>query len=144
MVPAQSLTSTRNQISQIEQCIQSCLDCHRRICLETITYCLLKGGTYANLKQIRLLQDCAEICQTAANFMARNSDMQKTIWNACAEICLKCAEICEWFGKDQMMKSCAEACRQCAEFCVLMVMRPPHHDLPLAIDHNFIAGTVEP
>jgi hypothetical protein len=110
----------REQMGQIEQCIQSCLDSHR-ICLETITHCLLRGGEYASEKRILLLQDCAEICDTAANFMTRNSDLNAIVCGTCAEVCLRCAEDCERLGDDDLLKACAGACRRCAEYCQLMV-----------------------
>jgi hypothetical protein len=119
MMPTRPKT-TGEQMSQIEQCIQSCLDCHR-ICLETITHCLLKGGEYASEKRILLLQDCAEICDTAANFMTRNSDLRATICSTCAEVCIRCAEDCERLRSDDLVKACAKACRRCAEYCQLMV-----------------------
>jgi Domain of Unknown Function (DUF326) len=118
-MPTQPKT-IREETSQIDQCIQSCLDCHR-ICLETITHCLLMGGEYASEKRILLLQDCAEICDTNANFMTRNSDLHATICSTCAEVCLRCAEDCEQFGDDDLLKACAKACRRCAEYCQLMV-----------------------
>jgi hypothetical protein len=110
----------KQQMTQIECCIQNCLECGRA-CLETISHCLLKGGEYSTEKHIRLLQDCAEICQTSANFIIRNSDLHLTICSACAEVCLRCAESCQRFGDDDRMKTCAEACRRCAESCQLMV-----------------------
>jgi hypothetical protein len=112
----------REQMSQIELCIQSCLDC-QSICLDTITHCLLRGGEYASERQILLLQDCAEICDTSANFMTRNSDMRATICGTCAEVCLRCAEECERLGDDDLLKACAEACRRCAAHCQLMVAK---------------------
>jgi hypothetical protein len=111
------------QTDQIELCLLNFLDRHHRICRETITYCLFKGGEYTTEKLIRLLQDCAEICQTAANFMIRNSDILPAICNACAEVCLKCAEACEGLREDYLMEACAEACRQCAEFCQVRVVK---------------------
>ena len=47
-------------------------DCHD-ICLQTVSHCLEKGGDHARTEHVTLLLDCAEICQTAANFMLRNS-----------------------------------------------------------------------
>ena len=105
---------------QIELCIEHCQQCHR-ICLETITHCLEMGRQHAKTSHIRLLLDCAEICQTAANFMFRNSDLHSIICSSCAEVCLRCADECERFGDDERMKACAEACRRCAESCQLMV-----------------------
>jgi Domain of Unknown Function (DUF326) len=109
------------QKSQIDEYMLEFLDRHYRICLETITYCLFKGGGYAAEKQIRRLQDCAEICKTAANFMIRNSYIRPTICNACADICLRCAEECEMLINDKFMVACADACRRCARFCEILV-----------------------
>jgi hypothetical protein len=109
--------------NQVEEYMLDLLDRHHRICLETITYCLFKGGVYATERHIRSLQDCAEICKTAANFMIRNSYIQPTICNACADICLRCAEECEWLNNDSLMKACAEACRRCANFCQIMMAK---------------------
>jgi Domain of Unknown Function (DUF326) len=109
------------QMNQVEQCVQSCLDSHR-ICLEAITHCLQKGGKQASEKHIRLLQDCAEICDTGANFITRNSDLHITICSTCAEVCLRCAESCERFGDDDLMKLCGKTCRRCADYCQLMVL----------------------
>lgn len=107
--------------NQIEQCIEQCQQC-QRVCLETITYCRELGGAHAESGQFRLLFDCAEICQTAADFMLRNSDLHATVCSSCAEVCLHCAVACEQFGDDERMKVCAAACRRCAEHCQLMVL----------------------
>jgi len=96
--------------------IQAAVDCHI-VCLETITHCLGKGGEHANADHIKLLQDCAEICQTAANFMTRQSTLHPETCRVCAEVCEQCAASCEQFGDDDVMRRCAEACRRCAESC---------------------------
>jgi len=107
--------------SQIEQCIENCLYCHR-LCLEAITYCLEKGEQQAESSHLRLLLDCAEICQTSADFMLRGSEVHTTLCTACAQICERCAESCERFGEDAKMQACAAICHRCAESCQLMVM----------------------
>lgn len=98
------------------QCIENCLECYG-ICLAAITYCLEKGGEHAEAKHVRLLLDCAEICQTSANFMIRGSALHPITCGACAEICARCAEDCERMTDDEQMRKCAEACRRCAESC---------------------------
>ena len=103
-------------LQDIEQCISECLDCHR-ICLETVQHCLLKGGKHASSEHIGLLLDCAEICQTSANFMLRGSSLHGRTCDVCAEVCRRCAESCEQLGDDEQMRACAEACRSCAESC---------------------------
>jgi len=100
----------------MQQCIQNCQDCHD-ICLETVAYCLTKGGKHAEAAHIRLLLDCAEICQTSANFMVRGSSLHPQTCGVCAEVCERCAEDCERFGDDATMRECADMCRRCAESC---------------------------
>jgi hypothetical protein len=109
-------TPGRQMNGAMEQCIRDCLDCHR-VCLETVTYCLQQGGRHTEAAHIRLLLDCAEICQTSANFMIRGSDLHGRTCAVCAEVCRRCAEACEGFGDDRQMRRCAEACRRCAESC---------------------------
>ena len=108
---AQQMTS-----QDMEQCIQECLNCHR-VCLSTVAYCLQMGGQHAGATHITLLLDCAEICQTSANFMLRGSQFHMRTCGVCAEVCDRCAEDCAQFGDDRMMQECAQACRRCAESC---------------------------
>jgi hypothetical protein len=110
-------TSAMNE--QMQSCIQECLDCHR-VCLETITHCLEKGGRHAEPDHVRLLMDCAEICQTSANFMLRGSDLHPMTCEVCAEVCAECADDCERFEGDAQMQNCAAACRSCSEMCQTM------------------------
>ncbi|CAL1239474.1 four-helix bundle copper-binding protein [Candidatus Methylocalor cossyra] len=109
--------STANE--QLQACIQECVDCHRA-CLETAAYCLEQGGRHAEPDHLRLLFDCAEICQTSANFMLRRSDLYPLICEVCAEICAECADGCDAFEGDARLERCAEACRACAERCQIM------------------------
>ena len=59
---------------EMQQCIQNCVECHR-VCLETITHCLREGGKHAEAAHIGLMLDCAQICQTSADFMIRGSGL---------------------------------------------------------------------
>jgi hypothetical protein len=109
--------ATREHVSEnMQQCIDNCLECHAA-CLETVMYCLQQGGEHAEANHIRLLIDCAEICQTSANFMLRNSPQHGITCAACAEICERCAVECERFPDDMQMAACARMCRKCAESC---------------------------
>jgi hypothetical protein len=99
------------------QCIHDCRDCQDS-CARTVQHCLRKGGMHAEVRHIRLLSDCAEICQTAGNFMSRSSDHHPAVCSLCAAICEACAESCERIESgDDEMKSCAAACRRCAQSC---------------------------
>lgn len=102
---------------EVSQCIQDCLDCYQS-CLETTSHCLHMGGKHAEIGHLTLLKDCGLLCQTAANFMIRNSPNHKEVCRLTAELSEKCAEDCERVdSSDEMMKKCAAVCRKCAESC---------------------------
>ena len=100
----------------MQDCIDNCTDCHR-ICTEAAAYCLDEGGEMAIPAHIRLLLDCAQICQTSADFMLRLSDHHVMICRVCAEICEACAQACLQFEQDEEMAQCARICTQCATSC---------------------------
>lgn len=100
----------------MDDCIDWCSTCHD-ICTQTANYALGVGGTQATQEHIRILLDCAEICQASADFMLRESDVHGRTCAVCAEICDRCAEACERFGDDEVMQACADTCRGCAESC---------------------------
>lgn len=110
--------SVSHQASQeMQQCIELCLDCHSS-CLTTMHHCLHMGGKHASAHHITALLDCAEICQTSANFMLLVSPLHGQVCAVCAEVCERCAQQCERMAEgDQQMLSCAELCRRCAESC---------------------------
>ena len=101
----------------MRQCISNCLDCHA-ICTQTQFHCLSMGGDHAAPEHQRLLADCAQACNTSADFMLRMSEHHADYCRICAELCRACAEDCERLaGNDAMMKRCADMCRRCAESC---------------------------
>jgi hypothetical protein len=101
-------------MSALESCIDDCLNCHV-ICLSQATgRSLIKGGRYAEADHVTLMLDCAEICQTAANFLARGSERYRQVCLQCAEICRACAASCQDVGG---MQECVEACWRCASTC---------------------------
>jgi hypothetical protein len=96
--------------------IEKAKEC-RQICLETLEYCKSKGGEHASEEHLKLLEDCAKICETSADFMERGSDHHSKVCAVCADICDKCAESCEMMEDDEQMQKCAQICRECAESC---------------------------
>lgn len=105
----------------MQQCIDECTHCHQT-CLSAIRHCLDQGGDHAASNHIGLLLDCAEICQTSANFMLRGSQRHQETCGACARICRACEHDCRQMGigDDSMMQQCAEACSNCAASCERM------------------------
>lgn len=108
-----------NVPARMRECISACTACHD-VCVETVAHCLHKGGSHAGPHHIRLLLDCAEICQASANFMLRGSDLHTDVCAVCADVCQRCAEDCGRMSEDEEMRSCAEICRACAESCMGM------------------------
>lgn len=119
--PVRSASPTRSttQDSPMQECIDLCLDCSTT-CLQLIPYCLNEGKEHADPTHVLLLQNCAEICRTSANFMISNSAFSADVCKVCADVCKQCADDCEGFGDDEMMKQCAEICRACADSCQSM------------------------
>jgi hypothetical protein len=104
-----------HQMSQeMQQCIDECLNCHRVCLQEAMNHCLETGGKHVEPAHFRLMINCAEICQTSANFMLSSSELHKRVCAVCAEVCEACAQSCEQVGD---MQACVEACRRCAESC---------------------------
>lgn len=101
--------------AEMRHCIEMCTECHG-VCVATLTQCLQHGGKHAEPAHVRLLLDCAEICQTSANFMLRGSELHGRTCGVCAEVCERCAQDCARFD-EEFMKRCADVCRRCAESC---------------------------
>jgi hypothetical protein len=101
----------------MQECIDACRQCHQ-VCLQmAMTHCLEAGGKHIEPDHFRLMVNCAEICQTAANFMLGASPQQGAVCAACADVCDACAQSCEAVGG---MDECVQACRRCAESCEQM------------------------
>jgi hypothetical protein len=103
----------------MDECLEACLQCHV-VCTMTAQYCLAEAGVHSDVNQIGILLDCAQICQTSADFMTRGSPYHTVTCAACAEICRACAESCRSFEGDEHMTHCAETCERCAEHCEAM------------------------
>ena len=101
--------------TKIQECIVECDSCHD-LCIETVTDCLVTGGSHAAPGHVTLLLDCAQICQAAADFMLRRSPLHGAICRVGAAVCDACAASCETLGGPDM-KACADACRRCASAC---------------------------
>ena len=60
---------------ELQPCIERCQACHA-VCLQmAATHCLQVGGKHVEPAHFRLMLDCAQICQTSADFMLRQSEL---------------------------------------------------------------------
>ena len=101
----------------MQNCIDACRRCHQ-VCLEmATTHCLELGGKHVEPSHLRLMFDCAEICQTTINFMVSQSEFHTALCVVCADICEACAESCEEVGE---MDDCVKACHECMHECLSM------------------------
>jgi hypothetical protein len=101
---------------EMQQCVEACLNCHAA-CTMAAQHCLAQGGELADIDMIGVLLDCAEMCQTSANFLLRGSPYHVVTCAACAEICRVCEEACRGVSDDEQLRDCAETCAGCADHC---------------------------
>src|SRR5262245_25907037 len=52
---------------EMQKCIDLCQDCYA-LCTKTVDHCLKLGGRHAAPDHIRLFLDCAQICDTTAQY----------------------------------------------------------------------------
>ena len=64
-------------------------------------YCLEGGGKCVEQAQLKLITDCIQICQIAAEVMAHNSKLHNVLCIACAEACEACANLCRKMADSQ-------------------------------------------
>jgi hypothetical protein len=96
-------------------CIDACDAC-ADACDHCATACLHEHDVKAMARCVALDMDCAAICRLAAGYMARGSELAKTVCRTCAQVCDACGEECSKHQHDHCQR-CAEACRRCAEEC---------------------------
>ena len=115
---AKSPLARRSRVaSPMQDAIKACLDCHSMCLRMAMGYCLERGGRHAEQKHLRLMINCAELCQTSANFMLSDSPLHSRVCLICAEACEACAKSCEQVGD---MRDCVEECQACAKSCRTM------------------------
>lgn len=104
--------------ADMKKCSEECLSCSTT-CTETVHHCLHMGGKHVEPAHLTSLIDCAEICQTSANFLLRGSSLHTETCRTCAAVCRACEASCRQIEGEEM-KRCADACGRCAESCERM------------------------
>lgn len=106
--------------TKLQNCIDQCWTC-RHECQKTLyNYCLQEGGQHVEQEHVKLMTDCIQICQIAADFMVRNSKYHMNICETCAKICEACAKSCAQMTEPEMQK-CSQVCFECATTCKEMM-----------------------
>lgn len=102
---------------EMKACLDACQSCHVTCLSMVMNHCLEAGGAHVAPAHVKIMLDCAQICATSVDFMARGSEHHRHICRECAEICRACAASCE---KLDGMEDCVAACLRCAEACEKM------------------------
>ena len=105
--------------ASMDAAIKLCLDCHST-CEHTMQHCLEKGGMHAAASHIAVMRDCAQLCITCEDFMARGSLMHSAVCTVCADACEACMKSCQSMNDDAHMQACIDACQRCADSCHAM------------------------
>lgn len=108
---------------RFKECIDACNECASQ-CEHGATACAHEKIAHAYARCIELERYCADMCRTAAAFMARADEhtinFVYKFCALCAEICIACATECEKHAHMEHCIQCAEACRKCAVECSQM------------------------
>jgi len=101
---------------QMWDCGTVCMDT-QRICLDTVRYSLDTGGRYSGSGRIRVLLDCAAMCQTTAEDSRHGSILYEQSCTYCADLCERCVRELHPLAADDTIQACILACKHCAECC---------------------------
>jgi hypothetical protein len=105
--------------AEMAECIDDCNRTHQ-VLLTASGHALRHGGAENTAHIIRVMSDCVEMCQTAANFMLRGSPNHKKTCAVNAEFCREVARECARFEDDDVMQKVVEVTTACAESCEQM------------------------
>jgi hypothetical protein len=113
------MLKTESMSTEIQTCLSAIKEC-QKACMESMAYCMSKGGKYIDVRVMSIMRDCAEMCMMCANMMKGSSEFVGRTCMLCYQICEKCAEACENWSDDKKIMECIIACRKCAEYCKII------------------------
>jgi len=115
--PITAGTESHQITTDMQRCIDACANAHA-VCVAAVEYCLTVGGKHAEPAHIRMLLDCADICETGQHFMLRNSPLHPRTCALTAEIAEECAQHCEDLpDAGPQLRMTADALRECVLLC---------------------------
>src|SRR5260370_8637993 len=93
----------------VQRSIDDCKECHL-ICVQTIQYSVQQGGPHVAPDHLRLLEDCAQLCQTSEDFMLRGSPISAAVCTVCADVCAQFAVSFDHVGRgtEAHLQPCAD------------------------------------
>jgi hypothetical protein len=126
MDSVEAMLATHPQPTQLDrtalvECLQACHDC-AATCTICADACLAEEKVQMLRRCIRLNLDCADICETTATLLSRQTGSDTALLRAqlevCEQVCRSCGQECaSHAGHHEHCRVCAESCRRCAEAC---------------------------
>ncbi|ERJ11258.1 four-helix bundle copper-binding protein [Haloplasma contractile] len=95
-------------VNKVENCAATCFNMMSKM--------VDKQDVRQREQQIKLLHDCARICQSQVVYTVVSSDFDRAHANFCASVCERCGNECLRF-QDAESQNCARICLDCAEAC---------------------------
>lgn len=101
--------------------IDAALEC-AQVCTSCADACLAEDMLTELRHCIRTDLDCADICNTTARILSRQTEpdigLLQTQLDACVRACKACGDECEKHaGMHEHCRVCSESCRRCEEAC---------------------------
>jgi hypothetical protein len=110
----QVMVAQLNDATDVEACIQVCLDCARACRDCTTANC--QAVTTDMTECIRICRDCADVSALCARLLARDSEVGVEFCQVCATICELCSQKCAQYPYAHC-HACSVAARNCAKLC---------------------------
>lgn len=99
-------------INEFNKCAEACYEC--------VNACLAAQDISSRKNCIKLLLECAKMCETTAFIMSMDGKFVKRQSALCAEVCDVCSQECALL-KEEHCQKCAQECRHCADACKEML-----------------------
>ena len=106
-------------VTDVTNTYQTCIDaCGRctQACYECLEACMNEPDVQARTKCMKMLVECARMCEMSVAGMASNAMFKKQHCSLCATVCESCAQDCAMF-LDAHCQKCAQECSACAREC---------------------------
>ena len=105
----------------VTNCIEACREC-LVVCTSCADACLGEQNIQMLVGCIRLDLDCADVCETTAKILIRQTETNMQLLRSQLETTVTasrlCAEECEKHAEmHQHCRICASACRNCEQMC---------------------------
>lgn len=112
---------TNLDAAALTSAIDAAFEC-AQICTSCADACLAEGMVAELRHCIRLNLDCADVCNTTARVLSRQTEPDMSLLRvqleACVRACKSCGDECEQHAAmHEHCRVCTESCRRCEETC---------------------------